>query len=209
MTASRYTLAALICVTYISFLAADSLFPSNGLLGGNAYTLALVIIVAPIIFLWPRPKLPLADHNPVGRFRRYLAAMIDLTCLSFATFAVIFPSAYIIEWFATGSWQWFWTRDINVTESRDIVILTAYFSAYFGMYQYFWRHLQSGKPTVGQFVMGYRIIALEDAKLRQRLHSGIVALWLWPLALFKTYDKAGITYWDRDTNTRAVSTRAP
>lgn len=57
--------------------------------------------------------------------------------------------------------------------------------------------------------MGYRIIALDNAKLRQRLHSGMIATWLWPFALMKTYDKAGITYWDKETNTRAVSTRAP
>jgi hypothetical protein len=78
------------------------------------------------------------------------------------------------------------------------------------MYQYFWRHLLSGNPTVGQFVMGYRIIELEHPNLRKRLHSGIIALWLWPIALMRSYDKeSGVTYWDKETNTRAVSTRAP
>jgi hypothetical protein len=174
---------------------------------GNPYSLALTIIAACIIFSWPRPQLPIILRVPVGRFRRYVAATIDMISLCFVAFSLIFSLTYLMEWIATGYWQWSWQRE--TFEPRDIIGILSVFLAFYGVYQYFWRHLLSGKPTVGQFVMGYRIVALDDAKLRQRLHSGMIATWLWPFALMRAYDKAGVTYWDKETNTRAVSTRAP
>jgi hypothetical protein len=208
MNASRYSLAAFVTGITIAMCFSGNMELVNNSMDGNPFSLVLLIVASVVIFSWPRAKLPVISGIPIGRFRRYVAATIDLLCVSYVYFSIIFSLTYLMEWIATGIWQWSWQRE--AFEFRDIISYLIFFAGFFGIYQYFWRHLVSGNPTVGQFVMGYRIIELEHPNLRKRLHSGIIALWLWPIALMRSYDKQrGITYWDKETNTRAVSTRAP
>lgn len=132
MNVSRYSLAALIWGTYIALHFTGGLQSTNGSMEGNPYSLALIIIAACIIFSWPRPQSLIVLGVPVGRFRRHVAATIDLLCLGFVLFAVDFTLAYLMEWIATGYWQWSWQRETY--EPRDIIGILPIFLAFYGVY---------------------------------------------------------------------------
>ena len=131
---------------------------------------------------------------------------MDLTTAMMWSFAVYFTLVYVMEWLSTGTWQWSWQRDAFLL--RDWFSLLLFVGIYVAVYQYFWQHLRRGKPTVGQFAMGYRIIAKDDGNLRERLHRSIIVLLLWPIALFYPKVAPGVYHWDKKSRTRAVSTRA-
>ncbi|MEP3654410.1 MAG: RDD family protein [Litorimonas sp.] len=78
---------------------------------------------------------------------------------------------------------------------------------------YFWLLPKFGRATLGQYMMGYRIVPADESrpKCLWRLAYVCGTAIMWPLFLFSWFmlrnDDIGIYWWDRKSSTRAVSTR--
>ena len=85
-----------------------------------------------------------------------------------------------------------------------------------GILAYFWLPPKFGKATLGQYVMGIRIVAAEYEKPNYilRLFLGFISLWFWVLTLvwrfvgmFQLQEQSNVLWWDRHSQTRTVLMR--
>lgn len=156
------------------------------------------------------PRLPREDYpeRRVGIWNRFWACQIDFIvaiCLLIGIYIILI---LIIEYLATGQWQWSYARD--EMKVRDVFGEAGIFLLYFGLYYYFYKHAALGRATPGQYILGYRIVPAEYGvpQFGARVFHGAVALWLSIFTLiFTRKNKTGIYFWDDATNTRAISTR--
>ncbi|WP_143435532.1 hypothetical protein [Henriciella aquimarina] len=76
---------------------------------------------------------------------------------------------------------------------------------------YFWLQARAGRPSAGQTIMGYRIVAAEGAngepEYAMRTVTAFLATCLWPFTIISASQKDAVPghyAWDRETNTRTV-----
>ena len=131
------------------------------------------------------PKTDLIETpKPVRLWRRFAALAVDLTALYMILHPVLSGLAFL---------------------TAALIGITLVFS-------YFWLHGVIGRATLGQTVMGYHIVPAEGAngepEFAFRAIMGFAGLSLWPLTVIAASQKdatPGTYFWDRETNTRAVS----
>lgn len=205
-----------LCLVLVTLFALsvylETLRSSGGLLEGLPLFLIPCALITLIGFFWPTPVHPPRKGKYVGFTRRVFALGIDGWFLFSAILVTAIPTALVIEWFATGQWQWAWDRE---DQSRDLIPLLVYYTWYLFAFYYYTRRVREGRPTLGQFAMGFRILPAPDGppNYARRFRYGAFGLLLYPLtallALRKRECREGIFDWDAVSNTRAVSTRAP
>lgn len=122
--------------------------------------------------------------EPVRLWRRFAALVIDLSALYMILDPVLRPLAFV------------WGALIGIGL----------------VFSWFWLQAQAGRATLGQTVMGYRIVPMEGAngepEFAFRAIMGFVGLCLWPVTFIAASQKdatPGTYFWDRQSNTQAVS----
>jgi hypothetical protein len=184
----------------------------NAMIGGYPLFLIPCALIMIVSFFWPTPVLPPQKGKYVGFIRRIFALGIDAWLLVSAIFITAIPTAYILEWIVIGQWQWAWDRDDKFRDVAPFLIYHAWFAVAFF---YYTRRVREGRPTLGQFVMGFRILPAPDGSPNYARHFryGAFGLCVYPLtvllALRKRERRESIFDWDAVSNTRAVSTCAP
>ena len=153
------------------------------------------------------PRISGQDHpkKPVGHWRRFLAYNIDFFFIVMLCFPVLVLTNLTLEYFATGEWQWSYDR--QETKPRDIVGFIQGIGVFYGLYYYFYKHAALNRPTAGQYIMGYRIIAngRGDPKYGERVFHAVLNLAFGMFFIFAwSKIKDGNYQWDKATNTKAV-----
>tara|TARA_R110002051_G_scaffold233330_1_gene294914 strand:+ start:193 stop:828 length:636 start_codon:yes stop_codon:yes gene_type:complete len=178
-------------------LSSVEVFPSALLLS------VLLIVVG---FLRQRPEHLVRGTLRVRLWERFGALLIDLCTLTLIILPWLSLLMVLIEWAWSGEFSGFYAREF--TRGTDwlpaaISLVATYF--------YFVALPRSGLSTVGQYVMGYRIVPIDDETSAPR-YFGRVALFcvlIWG-ALFVFYyvsKREGDAYWwEKKTNTLAVRT---
>lgn len=121
--------------------------------------------------------------QPVRLWRRFCALMLDLMALFF----VLHPLM------------------------SQLVVAAAIVFGVVLVFCYFWLHARAGRASLGQYVMGYRIVAADgpgEPEYAHRTLSAFVALCLWPVTFVSASQDdstPGTYHWDRESHTRAVS----
>ena len=79
------------------------------------------------------------------------------------------------------------------------------------LFYYFHNYPEDGKPTLGQYIMGYKIVPTsgpQNPDFKKRVWASLPFACLGPFAFFFTQGiKDGVYPWDKATQTRAVRTR--
>jgi hypothetical protein len=120
------------------------------------------------------------------------------------------PIVASLEFSSTGVWQWSYER--LEWQTRDIFGALLLFLMFPGIFYYFYKHHSLGRETVGQYILGYKIIpASNDSppNYKRRLGDCLVVGVFWLLVPLLTRGiKNGVYPWDKRSNTRAVRTTA-
>ena len=125
----------------------------------------------------------------VGLMRRYYATIIDIILLLLIIAPIVNPFLQFVD-------SLLFVKALLLIMS--LIIL------------YFWGFTRFVKRTVGQFFLGYKVIATETGTPHyfKRLIFGLVAWMLSGITVIEVLaDFDCIYWWDRKSNTRAVSTR--
>ena len=165
----------------------------------SALVFSLLIIFFPRIWGQDLPK------KPVGLWRRFFAYSIDLFFIVMLCFPVLMMFTLTLEYFATGEWQWSYDR--QEMKPRDIFGFIQGIGVFYGLYYYFYKHAALNRPTAGQYIMGYRIIAngKGEPKYGERvLHAALNLAFGMFLIFAWAKIKDGNYQWDKATNTKAV-----
>jgi len=170
----------------------------------------IATLLAPIallvIFLAPKQASFDNDIRPVRRRTRVAAFLLDVVVITLLT-GPIASMELALEAVHTGIWSWEFQR--TFTRPSDILSSLAFF-AIFGFWAvYFHRSIRNGTPTIGQYVMGFRVIPArpDERETRPILHLFCAAYGAsaWPVTLLLR-DKDGDRsfWWNGLANTRAI-----
>lgn len=202
------------CVFAIAHFSGGQVGASSACLNSNCFVtasssaesvvtaLALAIFVA----LYPCKPGALDDDRVVGVWRRLGAFFLDfLAVLSVFSPLLVLP-LLVAEAGVTDEFRWAFERNY-ARPSDTAYMLSATFGSFILIFVYFYMHLRMNRPTLGQYVSGYRIVSSVNELPRPAIR--VIASWLglcaWPVSLIlalKRNDKW--FWWDTISGTHAV-----
>lgn len=196
---------ALIIAFILGFIGMMILGPLT--LNGDSMTAAPEPIIGCAAFslffiFFPKKETSVRKGEYPGLFRRYCAANIDMVIAMMLTFSILFPVMLLIENSARGEWAWSWDTAISpfYIPASFIGIL----ACFVGIYFYFRIHLERGRITPGQYMMGYKIIATGTPRYNLRIWNGAIWLCYWIFASAARTEVEGVYTWDKNSNSQAV-----
>lgn len=169
-----------------------------GLIASAALTAFLVLYAQ---------RRPQVEHTePVKLWKRGIALYIDFfVALSIAAPAATLP-LLLDEGRVTGAFQWHFERDFARPTDAALAI-PAILAMFVVLFSYFYIHLRLRRQTIGQYLMGFRIVPEPDTEMNA--FSVVLLSWIGmcmrPFALYgaaKHPEK--LFWWNVQTKTRVV-----
>jgi uncharacterized RDD family membrane protein YckC len=173
----------------------------------SALSLVIAFALAIILALY-RPNPSTDDHSRiVGVWRRFGAFLLDLAVVLMIVAPFGAVPILLAEAKYSGSFQWSFTR--HFSRPTDIVlILPGALAALLALFFYFYYYARSQKATIGQFIMGYRVLAESEAASPNfvfRVVLSFVGLCAWPVSLVPALRKPNRAFWwDEATRTKVT-----
>lgn len=171
---------------------------------------SLISVLISVFLLFLIILFPQYDYRPdssrtVGVWRRCGALFLDfaLFLLISAPFAAL--PILISEMTYTGTFSWAFQRDFS-RPTDTAFILPVIFCGFLALYFYFYIHLSVSRPTVGLYILGYRVEPANNQqtpKYALRVVMSYIGLCMWPISVIfalRNTDKA--FWWDSATGTR-------
>jgi RDD family len=171
-------------------------------------------VLAPVflagLILGQKSTEPATYPTYVKLWVRALAFFIDFATAMLVIAPTLAFSNLMVEAFRTGAFHWSFARaEFRPTDAIGGVFILAALAALLFYFREFPRH---GKPTPGQFVMGYQIISGPEQERRPqfalRAFLAYAAICWWPIWFISfrgvPAPQGRLYFWERWTNTRAV-----
>jgi hypothetical protein len=141
----------------------------------------------------------------VGVWRRIGAFLIDFWLVLLIMSPLAALPVLISEASYTGSFEWSFARGYS-RPSDSLYLLPAVFATFAALFLYHHQHGRSSRPTIGQYILGYRIAPLAGCEPRyaRRVLLSFVGLCVWPISVIlalREPDKA--FWWDTASRTKA------
>lgn len=183
---------------------------SHCMVSASASLASLIIgfLLALFVVLFPREETIIDKDNIVGLMRRFAAFFMDFmtVLIVFTPFAVL--PLLLAEADYTGAFSWNFERDYARPTDNNYA-LPGIFSLFIALYLYFYLYARFNKQTLGQYIMGYKVVAEDESTdvpiyfLRPLLsYFGIC---MWPIsAFFASRNENKACWWDGFTNTKVV-----
>ncbi len=171
--------------------------------------ISILLSVALTLFVLTYPQRTGApdEIRVVGVWRRLGAFFLDFASVVLVVSSLAAVPVLIAEANFTGDFQWSFVRDF-ARPTDTAYFLPAALGVFLLLFLYFYLHARVNRPTIGQYVLGYRVtVASTDAKPRHgvRVLFAFVGLCTWPISVIlalMTPRKA--FWWDSATNSRVV-----
>lgn len=210
-----FALLGIICAMAVLSSTGSSTFASCGegcgmeVSGDPAHLFAAVAFALLILIYRPSASKP-QPHRPVRLWRRLVAFLIDY----FVSLMMIIPTIILVivasRYFMTGDWAW--TFQLAQESTTNLIGFLSFASTIILMYLYFWLHTRFGRATLGQYVMGFQIMADSDhPRFGWSPLFAFIAMCSWHLWIWFKKDedsKIGQYWWDRASGTRAFMVSA-
>lgn len=182
----------------------ECLVSASSSIGSICIALALLFFV----LFYPRQETKTDEENVVGVWRRFGAFLLDFSLILLVLSPFTALPLLIAEANYTGSFQWAFVREFG-RDTDYIYLLPAVVIDFAILFYYFYYHLREKKPTLGQYVLNYRVIGDEESTKKSwyalRVLYSFLGLCVWPisviLALFKPKKSF---WWDGCTNTEVI-----
>lgn len=146
------------------------------------------------------------EGGRVGRRRRFFAVYIDCFVAMAGIMPLVILPMLVFEYLAVGEWVWSFSRDYG--RATDLVMLPLVISGFYFIYFYFKWHFDRDKQTIGQYLLGMKLIpnGPSPSIAKRYLTAWANLAWwpIWPWTVFKRQDDY---WWDRTSDTIVRRTR--
>lgn len=168
-----------------------------------------------IIFLLFAALFPRVERNDceqlAGVWRRFGAFLIDLMVIILSLSPILALPAIITEYTYTGDFSWAFQREFS-RSTDNAVIIPSVFILIIGLVYYFYKFTLISKPTIGQYILGYRIIGhsttISKSVAFKRVCLSMLGMCAWPIAIIHGLIKKRVFWWDSGSGSRAILTLA-
>lgn len=190
--------------------ASSSCVNNQCVVSGSSSIGSLIVSLVIVAFLFLRPVQPtmVVSNGVVGVWRRVGAFLIDFALVLFAISPIAALPFLVAEASYTGEFEWSFLRKF-ARPSDSLFVLPAVLASFAALYFYFFLHPLKGKQTVGEYILGFKVVAASDVGPKPiygtRPITGFIGLCAWPVSVYfalRTEDKR--FWWDTDSHTRAV-----
>ena len=144
----------------------------------------------------------------VGVWRRFGAFLLDLMLVLMIMAPVGAIPILVAEAKYSGTFEWAFTRHYS-RPTDTVLILPSVLATFLALFVYLYLHARSHRPTIGQFISGYRVTANPSSgaapKYALRVVLSFVGLCAWPVSVvpaLRRPDKA--FWWDVVTRTKVA-----
>jgi RDD family len=170
---------------------------------------AIVVALGMGIFLaLYRPRTQALDPSRVvGVWRRFGAFFVDFTSVVMIVSPLAALPVLVAEANYTATFKWSFMRDYSRPTDAPY-ILSAVLVMFGALFSYFYLHARYGRPTVGPYVLGYRVTHATGAapSYARRIVLSFVGLCMWPVSVILALRKPQKSFW-WDTATNTMVTR--
>lgn len=161
--------------------------------------IALVVAIALLVFLFTYPQRQYRpnDQKVIGVLRRFAAFLLDFAATMIITAPIAAVPTVIAEYLYTDTFQWSFKREF-VRSTDTAVILPVTLGVFLAMFLYFYLHPKYGRQTLGQYILGYRVIAVDGsvrASFGKRVFLSFIGLCAWPVSLVLALRSEGKSFW--------------
>ena len=173
---------------------------------------AMIIGTFLIIFVIKLPRGGREDiEKCAGFWRRFASFILDFMAVIIALTPVLALPAVLMEYAHTGAFSWVFQRDYS-RSSDSWVILPSVLLLFAALIYYFYYYTLNSKPTLGQYILGYRVVSIEGTMnssiALKRVLLSILGMCLWPIAIVHGLIKKRVFWWDSGSHSIAVLTMA-
>ena len=187
---------------YIASYVTGPLLAANDTMNSSPEAIIWSASFGACLLFFPRAKGKVRQGVYPGLFRRYFATNIDIVVAMSSIMALFFPVLLLIENAARDEWVWSWEAATSPFYIPSLIV--GILSCFVGLYFYFRVHLERGRATPGQFMMGYKVIPVGAPNYNQRIWNGVFWLWLWIFAWAARTEEEGVYTWDKNSISQAV-----
>ena len=167
-------------------------------------SLMLGLFMGMFALLCPRQDMIANPAKPVGIFQRLGAFLLDFIAVIVAFSPILTLPILYLEAQATGTFVWSFSREF-VRPTDVIAILPGILLAQFSLIIYFYLHAAKNRQTIGQYILGYRVLPVigSQPKYASRSFYAVIGMCMWPISTYmaaRRLDKA--FWWDRASGTK-------
>ncbi len=172
---------------------------------------ATIIFLLYVIFfvLLNRNSFELTSFRKVHSLLRIGALLIDFTVLFPLIVIFMIITLLSIEAISTGNYDWSFIRGTrSITDTFYEIILG--FGSFYLLHFYFYWHLKKQLPTIGQYLLGFKISHKEPISTFGCIvyvFSAVMHIPFFPIVLYKAVFR-NVAWWDRKSEVEAVAVRA-
>lgn len=168
--------------------------------------LAIGLVLFSIIY--PQLEGVADEKRVVGVWRRFGAFVVDYAAVLAAIAPIAALPVLLAEAHHTGHFRWSFSRNFARPDDWNnfLIPLAVIFVI---LFSYFYLHARIGRQTLGQYVLGYRVVKAAEADARPlyalRVILSFIGLCWWPVSvLFALFKPNKTFWWDTLSGTRAV-----
>ncbi len=165
----------------------------------------LSVVLAVFVVFYPQRAYVENESNIVGVWRRFGAFFLDFMLVLMVVSSIGAVPLLVAEAEYTGAFQWAFIREFS-RPTDAAYVLPSVFVSFVALFLYFYLHGKSGRPTVGQYVLGYRIASLEEKEKPAyglRVLLSFLGLCMWPVSVMLAIgNQQKQFWWDSTTRTR-------
>jgi hypothetical protein len=156
---------------------------------------------------YPQRRCPGDPSRIVGVWRRVGSFLVDFTFVLMIVAPLAALPILAVEAEYAETFQWSFAREYP--RPTDWLLFTSGALAGFAaLFLYFYQHERLGRPTVGQYVLGYRVVPTSDGKPNYALRVllSFVGLCIWPVSMIlASRNSHKAFWWDGATGTKVVA----
>lgn len=166
----------------------------------------LGIALALFLPFYPQLENRIDNTRMVGVWRRFGAFLLDFLFVLLIVTPVAALPLLLAEANHTGTFQWSFER-VFTRPDDDSYLLPGIFAGFLALFCYFYLHARVGRQTIGQYVMGYRVVrrvTQPDGKPKYALRVvlSIIGMCMWPVSvILALLDPQKAFWWDGATGT--------
>lgn len=170
-------------------------------------SIVLGIVIFAAMFYLPKKQLVISEKR-AGLLRMIGAVVFDIFLVITGLSALLALPSLVAESSYTGSFKWAFARDFLRTTDWPLTIISTLgaFLAVLGMRMF---ALRSGRPSFGQYLMGYVVVGphggVDLKTIFKRIAWAVLFLAIWPLyLLYRLVRRPEKDAWDSQCNTRSA-----
>lgn len=170
------------------------------LVSASSSPFSVALAVGLLLFLVFYPQLENTADNTrvVGVWRRFGAFFLDFTLVLMSVTPLAALPFLWAEAGHTGIFQWSFEREF-LRPTDSVYILPSVFAAFLALFYYFYQHARVGRQTIGQYVLGYRVVRASgidgEPKYGMRVVMSFLGLCIWPISVILALRNSHKAFW--------------